>query len=56
MFVHNHRTVAIWMKMPVGKKEWGWGTAGRNPDERDRGIETIAIFLMVPSLAILDTL
>ena len=36
MFVHNHRTVAIWMKMPVGKKGWGCGTEGRNPDERDR--------------------
>lgn len=36
VFVHNHRTVAIWMKMPVGKKGWGWGTEGRNPDERDR--------------------
>lgn len=60
MFVHNYRTAAVWVKGHVGKKEMGGGgknkTAGRNPDERDRGTETIAISLLVHLVAILSIL
>lgn len=49
MFVHNYGTEAVWVKGHVGKKEMGREeekkkTAGRNPDEKERGTETMAIF------------
>lgn len=56
MFAHSPSIAANWVRRQVGKKKWGGGgTAGRNPDERDRGTETIAIFLLVHPVEILDT-
>lgn len=38
----------------LGRRKWGRGTAGRNPDERDGGTEARAVFSMVHSVTILD--
>lgn len=60
MFVHNHRTASVWVKRHVGRKETaGWGGEGKlqaNTSMRgDTETETVAIFLMVHLVAILDT-
>lgn len=49
VFVHNHGTVAIWMKMPVGRK--GWGRDWRQKPWWEEP-ETIAIFSQYILLAV----
>lgn len=58
MFVHNYRTLAVWVKGHVREKDMGRrkGNLQAETQMRDTGTETIAIFLMIHLVAILDTI